>query len=117
MVKQTRDVDIYPSASMILSAKKGEIKEVFVKQGLKQWLASNPFNIPQDVAERFCHAALNLEPIPSSLLTSHELKKKAEEYRKHHTDFAHYSSVQPISSHLQSKDKERLNQYTRLPCY
>ena len=36
-LKQTRDVDIYPSASMILSAKKkGEIKEVFVKQGLKQ---------------------------------------------------------------------------------
>ncbi|MED5099488.1 putative inorganic carbon transporter subunit DabA [Niallia sp. FSL K6-0212] len=108
-LKQTRDVDIYPSASMILSAKKkGEIKEAFVKQKLKQWLASNSFNIPQDVAERFCHAALNLEPIPSSLLSSHELKKKAEEYREQHSDSFHYSSVQPISSHLESKDKESL---------
>lgn len=80
-LKQTRDVDIYPSASMIRSAKnKGEIDEDFVKMGLQRWLDSHSFNIPRDVAERFCHAGLQLDPLPSSLLSSHKLEKLVNEF-------------------------------------
>lgn len=110
-LKNTRDVDIYPSASMILSAKnKGEINEAFVKQGLQRWLDLNlqTFNIPRDVAERFCHAALKLEPIPSNLLSSVELKKKVEELREQNLDSINHSSMQPISSQIENQDGERL---------
>ncbi|WP_312097313.1 putative inorganic carbon transporter subunit DabA [Niallia sp.] len=110
-LKNTRDVDIYPSASMILSAKnKGEINEAFVKQGLQCWLDSNlhTFSLPRDVAERFCHAALKLEPIPTNLLSSTELKKKGEEYSERIADTIDHSSIQPISSQIENQDRERL---------
>lgn len=108
-LKNTRDIDIYPSASMILSAKsKGEIDEAFVKMGLQRWLDSHSFNIPRDVAERFCHAALKLDPLPSNLLSSHKLEKLVEEYSGLNTDSIEKSSMQPISSNIEHEDGERL---------
>jgi uncharacterized protein YbcC (UPF0753/DUF2309 family) len=108
-LKNTRDIDIYPSASMILSAKsKGEIDEAFVKMGLQRWLDSHSFNIPRNVAERFCHAALKLDPLPSNLLSSHKLEKLVEEFSGLNTDSIENSSMQPISSHIENQDGERL---------
>lgn len=110
-LKNSRDVDIYPSASMILSAKnKGEINEAFVKQGLQRWLDTNlhTFSLPRDVAERFCHAALGMEPIPTNLLSSVELMKKVEEFRGRNEDTINHSSIQPISSQIENQDRERL---------
>jgi uncharacterized protein YbcC (UPF0753/DUF2309 family) len=108
-LKNTRDIDIYPSASMILSAmSKGEIDEAFVKMGLQRWLDSHSFNIPRAVAERFCHAALKLDPLPSNLLSSHKLEKLVEEFSGLNTDSIENSSMQPISSHIESQDGERL---------
>ncbi|AIM16162.1 hypothetical protein HW35_07515 [Bacillus sp. X1(2014)] len=108
-LKNTRDVDIYPSASMILSAKsKGEIDEVYVKMGLQRWLDSRSFNIPRDVAERFCHAALKLDPLPSNLLSSRKLEKLVGEFSGLNTDNIENFPMQPISSHIENKDGERL---------
>ncbi|MGR6856507.1 DUF2309 domain-containing protein [Bacillus halotolerans] len=106
-LKNTRDVDIYPSASMIRSAKnKGEIDEDFVEMGLQRWLDSHSFTIPQDAAERFCHAGLKLEPLPSDLLSSHKLEKFVNEC----SGLDHIENVfmQPISSYIENQDGERL---------
>lgn len=108
-LKQTRDVDIYPSASMIRSAKnKGEIDEDFVKMGLQRWLDSHSFNIPRDVAERFCHAGLQLDPLPSSLLSSHKLEKLVNEFSGLNTDHIENFFMQPISSYIENQDGEKL---------
>lgn len=106
-LKNTRDVDIYPSASMIRSAKnKGEIDEDFVEMGLQRWLDSHSYHIPRDVAERFCHAALKLDPLPSDLLSSHELEKLVGEC----SGLDHIENVfmQPLSSYIENQDGERL---------
>lgn len=108
-LKDTLDVEIYPSASMILSAKnKGEIDQAFVKMGLLRWLDTHSFNIPRDVAERFCHAALKLDQLPSNLLSSLKLKKLADEYSGLNTDRIESSSKQPISTLIENQDGERL---------
>ncbi|MEK5520508.1 DUF2309 domain-containing protein [Heyndrickxia sp. FSL W8-0423] len=108
-LKDTRDVDIYPSASMIHSAKrKGEIDEAFVKMGLQRWLDTHSFNIPRDVAERFCLASLKLDPLPSNLLTSLKLKKLADEFSGLNMDRIGNYSMQPISSRLKNQDGERV---------
>ncbi|KMY40574.1 hypothetical protein AC621_17375 [Bacillus sp. FJAT-27445] len=106
-LKNTRDVDIYPSASMIRSAKnKGEIDEDFAEMGLQRWLDSHSYHIPRDVAERFCHAALKLDPLPSDLLSSHELEKLVSEC----SGLDHIENVfmQPLSSYIENQDGERL---------
>ncbi|AUZ25044.1 DUF2309 domain-containing protein [Bacillus subtilis] len=106
-LKNTRDVDIYPSASMIRSAKnKGEIDEDFVEMGLQRWLDSHFFNIPRDVAERFCHAGLKLDPLPSALLSSHKLEKLVNECSGLDPIESFYT--QPISSYIENQDGERL---------
>ncbi|WP_078408693.1 DUF2309 domain-containing protein [Priestia abyssalis] len=108
-LKNTRDVDIYPSASMILSAKsKGEIDEAFVKMRLQPWLDSQSFNIPRDAAERFCHAALKLDPLPSNLLSSQKLEKLVDKFSGLNTDSIDNSSMQPISSHIENQDGVKL---------
>lgn len=106
-LKNTRDVDIYPSASMIRSAKnKGEIDEDFVEMGLQRWLDSHSFNIPRDVAERFCHAGLKLDPLPPALLSSHKLEKLVNECSGLDPIESFYK--QPISSYIENQDGERL---------
>ncbi len=108
-LKNIRGIDIYPSASMILSAKsKGEIDETFVKAGLLRWLDSQSFNIPRDVAERYCLTALKLDTLPSNLLSSHELEKLVEEFSVLNTDSIENFLKQPISSHVKNQDGERL---------
>lgn len=108
-LKDTRDVDIYPSASMILSAKRnGEIDEDFVKMGLQRWLDSISFNIPRNAAERFCMAALKLDPIPTTLLSSNPIEKWAEEFNGLNTNRPQNSMMQPISSHIENEEGERL---------
>ncbi|WP_243296254.1 DUF2309 domain-containing protein [Bacillus litorisediminis] len=108
-LKNTREIDIYPSASMILSAKsKGEIDEAFVKMGLQRWLDSHSFNIPRDVAERFCYAALKLDPLPSNLLSSRKLEILVDKFSGLNTDSFENFPMQPISSHIENKDGQRL---------
>jgi uncharacterized protein len=108
-LKNTRDVDIYPSASIILSAwRKGEIDEDFVKMGLQNWLNSHSSHIPKDVAQRYCYSALKLDPLPSNLLSSHNLAEIVEGFSGLYMDTSGNSSIQPISSHIKTQDGKRL---------
>ncbi|SET96662.1 hypothetical protein SAMN05421676_11298 [Salinibacillus kushneri] len=108
-LKNTYDIDIYPSVSMILAAKrKGEIEETYVKKGLQRWLDSYSFDIPRDRAERFCLAALKLDSLPSNLLSSNKLEKLVEEFSGLNTNSIEVTSTEPISSHIENQDGERL---------
>lgn len=109
-LKEARNVDIYPSASMIHSAKvKGEIEESFLQIGLSRWLDSQSFHIPRETAERFCQEALKLERLPSSLLSSPELNKLAEEISYINTGSMEDSSMQPISSLIENQKGDNLS--------
>lgn len=108
-LKHTRNIDIYPSASMILAAKsKGEIDETFLEMGLQRWLDSHSYTIPRDVAKRFCHAALKLDSLPSTLLSSHKLEKLVEEFSGLNTDRIEDSSMVPLCLSIENKDGEKL---------
>jgi uncharacterized protein len=101
-LKNTRDVDIYPSTSMILSAKRrDEIDEAFLEMGLQRWLDSHSFNIPREEAERFCRASLKLDTLSSILLTSPELKKSVEALSSLNINSLEKYTVQPLSLHLE----------------
>lgn len=109
-LKEIRNVDIYPSASMIHSAKaKGEIEESFLKSGLSRWLDSQSFHIPREKAERFCQEALKLERLPSSLLSSPEVNKLAEEMSYINTRSMKDSSMQPVSTLIENQKGENLS--------
>ncbi|AMR03407.1 hypothetical protein AXW78_15165 [Bacillus thuringiensis] len=109
-LKEARNVDIYPSASMIHSAKaKGEIEESFLQSSLSRWLDSQSFHIPREKAERFCQAALKLEKLPSSLLSSPELNKLADEMSYINTGSMKASVMQPISSLIENHNSENLS--------
>ncbi|PAE18419.1 hypothetical protein CHH80_21745 [Bacillus sp. 7504-2] len=108
-LKETRDVDIYPSALMILAAKrKGEIDEKFVQRALQQWLDSNSFPIPRDEAERFCQAALKLEPLPTELLSSSKLEQLVAHLHELNSGSGGKFTMQPLSSSIENQSHERL---------
>ena len=101
---------MYPSTSMIHSAKaKGEIEESFLQSSLSRWLDSQSFHIPREKAERFCQAALKLEKLPSSLLSSPELNKLADEMSYINTGSMKASVMQPISSLIENQNSENLS--------
>ncbi|HGH1674409.1 TPA: putative inorganic carbon transporter subunit DabA, partial [Bacillus cereus] len=109
-LKEARNVDMYPSASMIHSAKaKGEIEESFLQSSLSRWLDSQSFHIPREKVERFCQAALKLEKLPSSLLLSPEVNKLAEEMSYINTASMKASVMQPISSLIENQNGENLS--------
>lgn len=108
-LKNTRDVDIYPSASMIQSAKrKGEIDETFVEMALQRWLDSHSFHISREAAERFCRAALTLDKLPSELLSSSELKKLDADLKEWNTESSEKAFLQPLSMNVKQQSGEKL---------
>lgn len=108
-LKHNHDVDIYPSASIILSAKKkGEIDEANVGVELQRWLDSQSLSIPRDVAERFCHAALKLEPLSPELLSSRKVEKLADEVGGLNPENVETFSMQPMSSQIVNQHHEKL---------
>ena len=76
---------------------------------LSRWLDSQSFHIPREKAERFCQAALKLEKLPSSLLSSPEVNKLAEEMNYINTASMQASVMQPISSLIESQNSENLS--------
>ncbi|PFA81912.1 DUF2309 domain-containing protein [Bacillus thuringiensis] len=109
-LKEIRNVDIYPSAAMIYSAKaKGEIEESFLQSGLSRWLDSQSFHIPRKKVEQFCQVALKLEELPSSLLSLPEVNKLAEEMSYINTESMKDSSLQPVSSLIENQKGENLS--------
>lgn len=109
LLKNTRDVDIYPSASMIQSAKRnGEIDEAFVEIAMQRWLDSHSFPIPRKVAEQYCSSALTLDNVPSELLSSPELAKLSMDIKEWDTESIGMSYTQPISMNVKQQNGEKL---------
>lgn len=105
-LKKSKVVDLYPSASMILSAKnRDEIDEAFLEMGLQRWLESNSCKIPQEVAERFCRKSLKLDALPSNLLSSPNVKELAKELSSWKSDHADKSTLKPLSLYLKDPIK------------
>ena len=78
-LKDMCDVDIYPNDSMIKSAwNQGEIKDEFLEIGLQKWLDDQNLEIPRDVAEQYCRAALGWEKQSSESLSLPQLKQWAK---------------------------------------
>lgn len=103
-LKNTRNVELYPSSSIILSAKnRGEIDEAFLDIGLQRWLNSSSFHIPREEAERFCLASLKFDRVPTKLLTSPDLKKSIDELRNLDMGIIEKNLLQPLSTYLESK--------------
>lgn len=108
-LKNTRNVEIYPSPSIILSAKnRGEIDEDFLEMELQRWLNANSSTIPREVAERFCRASLRFEEIPVHLLTSPELQIWAETVGNGKLEMSENFPIQPLSMVIKHKDEEKL---------
>jgi uncharacterized protein YbcC (UPF0753/DUF2309 family) len=108
-LKDTRDVDIYPSSSVIHATQnQGEIDEVFLEMGLQRWLDSQSIDLPREVAERFCRAALKLDELPSNLLAAPELKSLAEKLSGLELQTTKKHSLQTLSMFLEQQGGDRL---------
>ncbi|MBS4175013.1 putative inorganic carbon transporter subunit DabA [Bacillus sp. FJAT-49736] len=108
-LKNARGIDIFPSASMIQSARrKGEIDEAFVEKALQRWLDAQSFHIPRKVIERYCRAALELDEIPSNFLSSHEIKKLSKNIEEWNNESLEKVFVQPLSMIIEPQGGEKL---------
>ncbi|MBT2728318.1 DUF2309 family protein [Bacillus sp. ISL-75] len=101
-LKDTCDVDIYPNDSVFQSAKdRGEIHRDFLEKGLQHWLNSQSLELPREVAERFCRAAL-LQNQPSlSTLEAPELKSMARILNRFASQLTEKHSVKTYSQRLE----------------
>ncbi|MDX8045656.1 putative inorganic carbon transporter subunit DabA [Gracilibacillus sp. S3-1-1] len=108
-LKDTRAVDIYPSPSMIHSAKeKGEIDEAFVELALQRWLEQHTFSIPSDVIKRYSDRALQLKPLPTNVVSKEELAKWMTTYTGANLYGLGNVFAQPIATHITNKKGEKL---------
>lgn len=103
-LRNTRNVELYPSTSMILSAKsRGEIDEVFLEMSLQRWLNSSSFNIPRKAAECFCRYSLEMDEVPDNLLASPELEKSVKGLGSWKVDASGHFPIQPLSMYKEHK--------------
>ena len=78
-LKERCDVDIYPNDSMIKTAwNHGEIKNEFLEIGLQNWLDDQNLELPRDVAEQYCRAALGWDQPSSEEVSLTELNNMAK---------------------------------------
>ncbi|TFD92939.1 DUF2309 domain-containing protein [Jeotgalibacillus sp. R-1-5s-1] len=110
-LKASRDVDMYPGASMILSAKEqGEIDGRFLNSRLEEWLRQNTYQIPKETAYRFCQAALSFEPVPKDIADSPELEKAASLFAGMNEEDDSPEYGQPLSTRVKNGRGEQLVQ-------
>ncbi len=103
-LKEIRDVDMYPSASLLLKAKnQGEIDSKFLDKGLQRWLDTQALKLPRDVAERFCRAALQLDDLPAKLLAEARVKRLATKLNHLGLPEMKRRSLQTLSFRLQQQ--------------
>ncbi|MDR7000468.1 putative inorganic carbon transporter subunit DabA [Neobacillus niacini] len=106
-LKDVCDVDIYPTESVLKSARnRGEIRQEFLEISLQKWLDSQSLDLPHDVAERFCRAALFVDQPLTVLSPASELKRlgKKLSYFKH--QIAEKQAVKTFSQRLEQLGNE-----------
>jgi len=101
-LKDTCDIDIYPNDFVFQSAwERGEIHQDFLENGLQQWLKSQSLELPSEVAERFCRAALMQKQLPSNTLEEPELKSMARKLNRFTSQMTEKHSVKTYSQRLE----------------
>ncbi|MBT2258909.1 DUF2309 domain-containing protein [Priestia megaterium] len=101
-LKDTCDVDIYPNDSVFQSARdRGEIHQDFLEKGLQHWLNSQSLELPREVAERFCRAALLQNQPYSCTLEAPELKSMARKLNSFTSQMTEKHSVKTYSQRLE----------------
>ena len=101
-LKDTCDVDIYPNDSVFQSARdRGEIHQDFLEKGFQHWLNSQSLELPREVAERFCRAALLQNQPYSSTLEAPELKSMARKLNRFTSQMTEKHSVKTYSQRLE----------------
>ncbi|WP_419954671.1 DUF2309 domain-containing protein [Neobacillus niacini] len=101
-LKDTCDVDIYPNDSLFQSAlERGEIHQVFLEKGIQHWLNSQSLELPSEVAEGFCRAALLQNQPYSNTLEAPELKSIARKLNRFTSQMIEKHSVKTYSQRLE----------------
>ncbi len=110
-LKDMCDVDIYPNDSLIESAwDQGEIKGEFLELGLQKWLDDQNLEIPRDVAERYCKAALGWEKQSSETLSLPQIKKWAKKLSRFKPKMTEKHVVQTYSQLIENQGGTRVAQ-------
>ncbi|UOF92385.1 Na-translocating system protein MpsB [Fodinisporobacter ferrooxydans] len=110
-LKEIRGVDLYPSVSMLKAAKnRGEIDPDILEKGLQHWLDLQPLDLPREVAEGFCRAALQLDELPPRLSEATELKSIAEKLSGLKWQINEKRPIQTWSMRLERRVGERVAQ-------
>ena len=95
---------MYPNDSMIKSAwDQGEIKGEFLEIGLQKWLDDQNLEIPRDVAETYCKAALRREKQSSEAGSLPELKIWAKKLSRFKPKMIEKHIVQTYSQLLENQ--------------
>ncbi|WP_163859557.1 DUF2309 domain-containing protein [Paenibacillus elgii] len=94
--KAVCDVDIYPNVSILREAKnRGEINPEYLETNFRLWLDSQSIDLPRDVVEKFCRAALRLDNLTTNVLEAPELTVLAKKL-SHVT--LHFFEEQPMQT-------------------
>jgi len=103
-LKAICDVDIYPNVAILQDAKnRGDIDPNYLEKKLQHWLDSQPTDLPRDVVEKFCRAALQLDDLPSSLLVAPELMDLAKKLSNQKLHFFEKPPMRTLSFRLEQQ--------------
>ena len=114
-LKNTCDVDIYPNDSVLQSARnRGEINQDFLEMRLQHWLDLQSLELPREVAERFCRAALMLDKQSFKQLAVPELKSLDKKLSRFKSQITEKNSVQTYSLRLEQLSGEKVADESQL---
>lgn len=109
--KSICDVDIYPDHSVFKSAwKRGNINQQFLELKLQQWLEMQSLDLPREVANQFCRAALFQEKQACESLSKVELRGMAKELIRFKFKFPKKHTVQTYSKRLEKQNDKKMTQ-------
>ncbi len=103
--KEMNDVDMYPQDSLIKSAwSRGEIEEEFLESGLQKWLDEQNVELPRDVAEAYCRAALTWDQPSSESFSPSEFTHLAKKLSRFQTKKMEKHVVQTYSQWIENQE-------------
>ncbi|RHW31399.1 DUF2309 family protein [Lysinibacillus yapensis] len=110
-LRDTCEVDIYPSDSILQSAwDRGEIRREFLETKLQKWLDLQSIDLPKEIANRFCVAALLQEEQSFKPLPKTELRSLAKQLARHDVQFPKKHVVHTYSQRLQKAKGENMTE-------
>lgn len=108
-IKVINDVDIYPSESILQSARnRGEINSGFLEIGLQNWLDLQSLELPREVAEQYCRTALLEGETSVNRLAIPGLKNLAKKLSGFKYQINEKSFVQTYSQRLEQQGNEKM---------